>query len=94
MDAKTDPRYEEFEVKGDDLVTRVREIVKDGNVSRLYIKSDAGNTIFEVPLTAGVAVAAAGALFSPLLVAVGALAAMVTHATIGVERPAAAEPTV
>jgi len=79
-------RYEEFKVKGDDLIANVRRIVRDGNVSRLFIKHDTGETILEVPLTAGVAVAAAGVILAPALVALSAVAALVTRVTIGVER--------
>ncbi|MGP3534164.1 DUF4342 domain-containing protein [Microbacterium sp. RD1] len=83
--------YEEFEVKSGDAVARVREIVGEGNASRLFIKRDTGETILEVPLTAGVAVTAVGVFLAPVLVAVGAVAALVTRVTIGVERRAPAE---
>ena len=86
MKENTGTRYEEFVVSGDDLVSQVRTIIRDGNASRLFVKNESGETIFEVPLTAGVAVAAAGVVVSPVLVAVGALAALVTRATVGVER--------
>lgn len=78
--------YEEFKVKGDELMAKVRELIEEGNVRRLYIKRENGETIFEIPLTAGVAVTAAGALLAPVLVAVGAVAALATNLTIGVER--------
>jgi hypothetical protein len=83
----TNTRYEEFDVAGDDLTTRVRELIHDGNVSRLFLKKESGETILEVPLTAGVAIAAAGAAFWPVLVAIGAVAALFSRVTIGVERP-------
>ena len=86
MSENTSNRYEEFEVRAEDAVTRVREIVHEGNVSRLFLKSDTGETILEVPLTAGVAAAAVGVFVAPVLVAVGAVAALVTRVTIGVER--------
>jgi hypothetical protein len=79
-------RYEEFDVAGDDLMTRVKEIIHEGNASRLFLKKETGETILEVPLTAGVAIAAAGAVFWPVLVAIGAVAALFTRLTIGVER--------
>jgi len=93
MTENTSTRYEEFKVKGDDLIAKVREIVHDGNVSRLFIKHDSGDTILEVPLTAGVAVAAAGVVLAPVLVALGAVAALVTRVTIGVERREAQDAT-
>lgn len=87
---ETKSNYEEFTVAGPDLMTRVRDLIQEGNVSRLFVKKETGETIFEVPLTAGVALAAAGAVFSPVLVAIGAIAALFTRVTIGVERPVAA----
>ncbi|QEW04315.1 DUF4342 domain-containing protein [Microbacterium lushaniae] len=86
MSENSHKAYEEFEVDAEDAVTRVREIVREGNVSRLFVKRDTGETILEVPLTAGVAVATVGLFLAPVLVAVGAVAALVTRVTIGVER--------
>lgn len=79
--------YEEFKVKGDELMAKVRELIEEGNARRLFIKRETGETLFEIPLTAGVAVTAAGAVLAPILVAVGAVAALATSVTIGVERP-------
>lgn len=84
--------YEEYHVEAEDAVSRVREIVREGNVSRLIVKRDTGETILEVPLTAGVAAATVGLFMAPVLVAVGAVAALVSRVTIGVERPAVVEP--
>jgi hypothetical protein len=84
-------RYQEFEVGADELVQRVREIVREGNVSRLHIKKEDGETIMEVPLTAGVAVASAGVLMAPVLVAVAAVAALVGRLRVGVDRPEGSE---
>ncbi|QDB79896.1 DUF4342 domain-containing protein [Georgenia sp. 311] len=78
--------YEEFKVSGDNLVTKVRELVREGNVRRVFIKNEAGETLLEIPLTAGVAVTAVAAVAAPVLVAVGAVAALLTQVTVGVER--------
>lgn len=82
--AKT--RYEEFTVSGTELLEKVRGLIREGNVRRLFIKNSEGETLLEIPLTAGVAVTAITAAFAPVLVAVGAIAALVTQVTIGVER--------
>ena len=82
----TQSRYEEFKVKGDELMAKVREIIEEGNARRLFIKQENGETILEIPLTAGVAITAGAALLSPVLVAIGAVAALLTQVTIGVER--------
>lgn len=78
--------YEEFKVSGDNLVAKVRELIREGNVRRVFIKNDKGDTLLEIPLTAGVAVTAITAVVSPILVAVGAIAALLTQVTVGVER--------
>ncbi|HLS49576.1 MAG TPA: DUF4342 domain-containing protein [Actinomycetaceae bacterium] len=78
--------YEEFKISSDNLVAKVRELVREGNVRRLFIKNEAGETLLEIPLTAGVAVTAVAAAMAPALVAVGAVAALLTQVTVGVER--------
>jgi len=64
------------------LLKKVKELVKEGNVRRIIIKGKEGKTIVEFPLTIGVV----GALIAPVLVAVGAIAALVTECEIVVER--------
>ncbi len=78
--------YEEFSVNGNDLLSKVKEIIHEGNVRRVYIKNSDGKTLLEIPLTAGIGVTAVAALVAPALVAVGAIAAVVTRARVGVDR--------
>jgi hypothetical protein len=80
-------RYEDFKISGDDLLTKVRELLHEGNVRRVFLKNEEGATILEIPLTAGLAVTVITAAFSPVLVAVGAIAALLAQVTVGVERP-------
>jgi hypothetical protein len=80
--------YEELKVMGQDLVNKVGELLHEGNVRRVIIKDEKGHTFMEVPLT----VAAIGAIVAPLLAAVGALAGMAAHFTVGVERTAEQPP--
>ncbi len=75
-------RVEELQVDGDQIVKKVKELVSEAHVRRLVIKNQEGKTIIDIPLTVGVA----GALLKPKLVALGAMAAMLTHGTIVVER--------
>ncbi|MEN8143533.1 MAG: DUF4342 domain-containing protein [Gemmatimonadota bacterium] len=79
-----DTSTEEYEVKGDDLLSRVKELVREGNVRRITIKNDEGKTLIEIPLTFGLV----GALLLPVWAAVGAVAALVTNCSITVEREA------
>lgn len=73
---------EEFKVSGDDVVKKVKELVRAGNIRRIIIKNEEGKTLIEIPLTIGVV----GALLLPVLAAIGAIAAIVTNCTIVVEK--------
>lgn len=73
-----DTNQEEFKVNGEELIRKVKELIAAGNARRIIIKSEAGETIIEIPLTLG----AVGALLAPALAAVGTIAALVTKCTI------------
>lgn len=73
---------EEVQVLGRDLVDKVKSLIHEGNVNRIIIKDEKGNTFMEIPVT----VAAVGAVLAPLLAAVGAISALVARFTIVVER--------
>jgi len=73
---------EEFKVSGEDLLKKVKELIKEGNVRKVTIKDKDGKVILSFPLTLGVV----GAVLAPMLAAVGAVAALVTECTISVER--------
>ena len=73
---------EEFKVKGDQVVTKLKELLHEGNVRHIVIKNDEGRVLIEFPVSIGLA----GALLLPVWAAVGAVAAMVTNCTIEVER--------
>ena len=75
-------RVEEFRVSGEELLKKVKELIAEGNVRRISIKSKDGTSILELPLTLGVV----GAVLLPPLAAVGAAAALLTECTISVER--------
>lgn len=79
--------YEEFTISGTELLDQVKKLIAEGNVRRVYIKNPEGRTLLEIPLTAGLAITAVTAALAPALVAVGAIAAMLTQVTLGVERP-------
>jgi hypothetical protein len=77
---------EEFRVDGEQLLAKVKELIAQGNVRRITIKSKEGKSLVELPLTMGVVGVAAAAVLAPTLAAVGALAALVTECSIIVER--------
>ncbi|PIS41702.1 MAG: hypothetical protein COT25_01715 [Candidatus Kerfeldbacteria bacterium CG08_land_8_20_14_0_20_42_7] len=69
---------EEFKVSGDELVKKVKEIIKKGNARKIIIKNETEEEIMTLPLTIGVV----GTLVAAPLVAVGAIAALMTNCTI------------
>lgn len=75
-------RTEEFQVSGDMLVAKIKELVHEGNIRRIVIKNEEGKTLIDIPLTLGVV----GAFLAPQLAAIGAVAALVTQSTIVVEK--------
>ncbi|NUM44281.1 MAG: DUF4342 domain-containing protein [Anaerolineales bacterium] len=75
-------RTEEFTVNGDKLVSKIKDLLHEGNIRRVIIKNDDGKVLIDIPLTFGVV----GALLAPQLAAIGALAALVTQCTIVVEK--------
>ena len=75
-------RTEEFRVDGEELLARIKKLIKEGNIRRVTIKDKDGKVVFEIPLTLGVV----GALIAPQLAAIGAIAALLTEATVVVEK--------
>ena len=75
-------RSEEFQFDGDMLISKIKELLHEGNVQRVIIKNEEGRTLLDLPLTVGVV----GVLLAPQLAAIGAIAALVTHGTMVIER--------
>ena len=78
-----------FKVSGDELLKKIKNLIKEGNVRRIIIKNEKGNEFMEIPVNIGVL----GAIFAPVLVAVGAIAAMASCFTIEVVRKETSEKT-
>ena len=77
---------EEFTVAGDNLLAKVKELIHEGNVRRVILKREDGTTLLEVPLQAGLTVTVLTAALAPVLIAIGAIAAIVSQVTLVVER--------
>ena len=73
---------EEIRITGEELLAKVKELVREGNVRRIIVKNEEGKILVEIPLTLGVV----GAILAPSLAALGAVAALVTNCTIVVEK--------
>lgn len=77
---------EEIEMAGSQLVERVKELIAEGNVRSLIIRNAEDKVMLEIPLTAGVAVGGVITLVSPVLAALGALAALLAHVKVEIVR--------
>jgi len=75
-------RTEEFKVDGEKIVSKIKELIHEGNIRKVIIKDKDGKVMMEIPVTFGVV----GALLAPQLAAIGAIAALLTEATIVVEK--------
>jgi hypothetical protein len=76
---------EKYTVSGSEVLDKIKQLIHEGNIRRVRLIHE-GKVIFEIPLSVGAPVVAAGILWAPLLAAVGAFAALVTECTIEVEK--------
>ena len=77
---------EEFKVAGEQVLSKVKELIHEGNIRRISLQNEEGRTYIDIPLTVGVAGATVGVLAAPALAAIGAVAALVADLKIVVER--------
>jgi hypothetical protein len=73
-----------YEIRGEDLVNKVKEAVQDRKVRKITVLDKDGKELLVIPLAVG----AVGVLAAPMLAAVGALAALLTSCTIRIDRTA------
>ena len=71
---------EEFTVRSEDLVAKIKELLHEGNITRIIVKDEKGKTLLEIPAWAGIV----GTILAPWLAALGAIAALATRCTITV----------
>ena len=77
---------ETIELAGSEIVDRLKEIVKAGNVRRLIIRNAEDHVLMEIPLTAGFAAGAIGVLLAPIWIALGAMAAVLARVKVEIVR--------
>ena len=77
--------FEEIKIKGNKLVDKVKELIEEGNARRVIINKD-DRVLLEIPLAVGVGGATALIWLTPMLAAVGAMAALVTDVSVIIER--------
>jgi hypothetical protein len=79
---KRQKRFEQYKVGGDRVISKIKELIHEGNVRRIIIKNDEDRTLIEIPMTVGVV----GVVLAPVWAAIGAVAALVANCSIEVER--------
>ena len=84
----SNPRSEEFQFSGDTLLSKIKEILREGNIRRVVIKNEDGRVLIDIPLTIGVV----GTLLAPQLAAIGAIAALVLKGSIVIEKEPQSTP--
>ena len=82
-----DTWWETVGEKGGAVVDQLRRLLAEGNIRRVRV-SQRGRVVAEFPLTVGVV----GAVFAPVLAAVGVIVALATDCTLEVEREGPANP--
>lgn len=75
-------KTEEFTFNGEELLARIKDLIRQGNIRRIIIKNKEGHILMEIPLTIGVV----SAVLAPTLAAIGAIAALLSEATVVVEK--------
>ena len=73
---------EEFTVSANNLIERIKELLHEGNVTRIIVKDETGKAMLEIPSTVGVI----GVVLAPWLAALGVIAALATNCRVVVER--------
>lgn len=76
-----------FKINGEELLHKIKDLIKEGNVRKVIISDQSGKELMSFPLTYGVV----GTLLAPVLAAIGAVAALIGECIITVEKE---EPTV
>lgn len=73
---------ESFKINGEELLQKIKDLIKEGNVRKVIISDQSGKELMSFPLTYGVV----GTLLAPVLAAIGAVAALIGECTITVEK--------
>jgi hypothetical protein len=71
---------EEFTVRSEDLVAKIKDLLHEGDITKILVKDEKGKTLLEIPAWAGIV----GTILAPWLAALGAIAALATRCAITV----------
>jgi hypothetical protein len=79
----TNTTKESFKISGENLLKKIKELIEEGNINKITIHDKSGRELMSFPVTVGLV----GAVFAPVLAAIGAFAAIIGECSITVERP-------
>jgi Domain of unknown function (DUF4342) len=74
---------ESFKINWENLLKKIKELIEEGNINKITIHDKSGRELLSFPVTVGLV----GAVFAPVLAAIGAFAAIIGECSITVERP-------
>ena len=74
---------ESFKISGENLLKKIKELIEEGNINKITIHDKSGRELMSFPVNIGLV----GAVFAPVLAAIGAFAAIIGECSITVERP-------
>jgi uncharacterized membrane protein len=77
---------EEIEVAAGEIMKKIKELAKEGNIRRVIVRKDNGEKLLEVPLTAGVVVTGGLVIFAPMIAAIVAVVGLFTHVKLEIIR--------
>lgn len=77
---------EELRGTAEEMIKRIRHLIKEGSARRLLIKNQEGKVLMEVPLTAGVAGSTLFIAMAPVISAISMFALFVNDVDILVEK--------
>ncbi|MGL6211524.1 MAG: DUF4342 domain-containing protein [Paracoccaceae bacterium] len=83
--------FEEIEVAGSQLIEKIKEVIRQGNIRKLKVHAGDDFTL-EMPITVGALAGGAVVLAAPWLAVIGVIAATVAQVKIEVEREPEAAP--
>jgi len=72
---------ETITVAGSEVVDKVKDLIRKGNIAKIRIKKD-DKVLLDIPVTAG----AIGTLLAPQLAAIGTVVALISKCTLEIER--------
>jgi hypothetical protein len=72
----------EYQVTGDQVIAKIKALLREGNIRRIKLKSREGKTLLDVSVTVGIA----GIILAPGWIAIGVLALLTPGLAIVVEK--------